>query len=211
MLAARAAAPDPIGWKAGFGAPASLAALGTDRPLVGFLTRSRLLPSGASVSVASWTKPMFEAEIAAHLSSDIGPGSTPAEALAAVGWSAAIELADVSFPPDDIEQILAGNIYHRHVILGPVVPSLPTPVTFSVTNDGVEVESTSDPEALTGELGFVLASMAGTLAACGAGMSAGDIVITGSVIPPVAVRCGEDWRVATSHLGGVSTALDCPS
>ena len=117
---------EPLGWKAGFGAPAALAKLEIDRPLVGFLTRDRLLPSGATVSVADWANPMFEAEVAAHLSADIGPGATPAEALAAVGgWSVAIELADVSPPPSDIEEILAGNIFHRHVLLGPVVDSLP--------------------------------------------------------------------------------------
>ncbi|GAB3197877.1 hypothetical protein GCM10027062_10710 [Nocardioides hungaricus] len=209
MLAARAAAPDPLGWKAGFGAPASLTALGTDRPLVGFLTRSRLLPSGASASVASWVKPMLEAEIAAHLAADIGPGASPSEALAAVGgWSVAIELADVSFPPDDIEEILAGNIYHRHVLLGPAVSSLPSPLSFSVLRDGVEVAATADPEALTGELGFVLASMADTLAACGAALSAGDVVITGSVVPPLPVEDGSLWVSNAGALGMVEVATD---
>ncbi|MBZ5737936.1 fumarylacetoacetate hydrolase family protein [Nocardioides mangrovi] len=208
MLAARAAAPDPIGWKAGFGAPASLAALEIDRPLVGFLTRSRLLPSGTSASVSSWTKPMLEAEVCAHLASDVGPGWTPAEALAAVGgWSVAIELADLSFAPTDVEAILASNIYHRHVILGPVVPALPSPLSFSVTKDGSEVATTSDPEALTGDLGFVLASTADTLAACGAGLRAGDVVITGSVIPPLALEDGGAWSVAAGALDAVSLRL----
>lgn len=207
MLAARAAAPDPIGWKAGFGAPAALETLGTDRPLVGFLTRSRLLPSGASVSVASWTKPMLEAEVAAHLAADIGPGTSPGEALAAVGgWSIAIELADVSFAPTDVEEILADNIYHRHVVLGPVVSSLPSPLSFSVLRDGDEVAATSDPEALTGELGFVLASMADTLAACEAGLRAGDVVITGSVVPPLAVADGAGWST-DAELGRVGVVL----
>ncbi len=203
MLAARAADSDPIGWKAGFGAPASFELLGIDRPLVGFLTRSRLLPTGASVSVAGWTKPMLEAEVCAHLAADIGPHESPASALAAVGgWSVAIELADVSFAPADVEEIVADNIYHRHVLLGPVVPSLPSPLSFSVLRDGVEVAATTEPEALTGELGFVLASMADTLAACGAGLRAGDIVITGSVVPPVPLLAG-DWRVVADGLGEV--------
>jgi 2-keto-4-pentenoate hydratase len=192
----------PLGWKAGFGSPAGLAKFGIDRPLVGFLTRDRLLPSGATVSVADWTNPMFEAEVAAHLSADIGPGATPAEALAAVGgWSVAIELADVTPPPNDIEEILAGNIFHRHVLLGPVVDSLPLPLSFSVLKNGEEVAATSDPEALTGELGFVLASMADTLADRGAGLRAGDVVITGSVIPPIAVVNGTTWLTRADQAG----------
>lgn len=212
MLAARDAAiaggADPIGWKAGFGAPASLAAFGLDRPLVGFLSNDRLLPSSATVSVADWTKPMLEAEVCAHLSADIGAGASPAEALAAVGgWAVAIELADLEPAPEDVEEILAGNIFHRHVILGPVVASRPSPLSFSVLRDGVEVAQTSDPEALTGELGFVLASMADTLAACGDGLRADDVVITGSVISPLAASAGEAWSVVADGLGSVSQSI----
>jgi 2-keto-4-pentenoate hydratase len=199
---------EPLGWKAGFGAPAAVAKFEIDRPLVGFLTRDRLLPSGATVSVADWTNPMFEAEVAAHLSSDIGPGATSAEALAAVGgWSVAIELADVTPPPTDIEEILAGNIFHRHVLLGPVVDALPSPLSFSVLKNGEEVAATSDPEALTGELGFVLASMADTLTACGAGLRAGDIVITGSVVAPLAVENGSTWLTQAAAGGQIAVTL----
>lgn len=205
MLAARAATSDPIGWKSGFGAPAALAALDIDRPLVGFLPR--LLPSGSSVSVAGWTEPMFEAEVCAHLTSDLGPGMSPADALTAVGgWSVAIEFADVSFAPTDVEEILAGNIYHRHVLLGPVVSSLPSPLSFAVSLGGSDVAATSDPQALTGELGFVLASMADTLAASGAVMAAGDVVITGSVVPPLPVAVGL-WRVVADGLGEVTVGV----
>lgn len=212
MLALReqtiAEGAEPLGWKAGFGAPAALAKLEIDRPLVGFLTRDRLLPSGATVSVADWANPMFEAEVAAHLAADIGPGATPAEALAAVGgWSVAIELADVSPPPNDIEEILAGNTFHRHVLLGPVEGSLSSPLSFSVLKNGEEVAATSDPEALTGELGVVLASMADTLYACGAGLRAGDVVITGSVVPPIAVVDGTTWLTRADQAGQVTVTL----
>lgn len=199
---------EPIGWKAGFGAPAAFAKLAIDRPLVGFLTRDRVLADGATVDVSSWAKPMFEAEVAAHLAADIGPGASSAEALAAVGgWSVAIELADASFAPDDIEEILADNIYHRHVLLGPVVESLPSPLSFSVMKDDEEVAATSDPEAFTGELGFVLAAMADTLAACSAGLRSGDIVITGSVIPPIQVENGATWLTRSDTAGQVAVTL----
>ena len=196
-----------LGWKAGFGAPAALSTLGTDRPLVGFLTRDRLLPDGESVDVSTWTKAVLEAEVAAHLAADLGVGTSPADALAAVGgWSVAIELADLDRSPDDVEEIVAGNIFHRHVLLGPVVEARPEPLTFVVTCDGVEAARSSEPEALTGELGSVLASMADTLAACGAGLRAGDVVITGSVVPPVPVTSG-GWLVEAEGLGRVSIVI----
>jgi len=212
MLAARRDEADrgaeTLGWKAGFGAPAAFALLGTDRPLVGFLTTDGLLPDDASVDVSSWTKPVLEAEVAAHLGADLGPGATPDQALDAVaGWSVAIELADVDNPPADVETIIAGNIFHRHVVLGQVVGARSDPLSFVVRREDVEAAATSEPEALTGELGFVLASMADTLAACGAGLLAGEVVITGSVIPPIAVGQGEEWQVTAAGLGRVGVNL----
>lgn len=206
MLALRAAVmsagAEPLGWKLGFGAPAALSTFGTDRPLVGFLTRDRLLASGASASVECRRRPMLEAEVAAHLGTSLGPSPSAAEALAAVaGWSVAIELADLDVPPTDIEEVLAGNIFHRHVLLGPVVSSLPADLSFSVLRDDSEVASTSTPFSLTGDLGSILASTASTLAACGASLAAGDVVITGSVVPPIDVSGGGSWRVVAPGLG----------
>ena len=100
----------PLGWKVGFGAPAALELLKTDRPLVGFLTDRGLIEDGATVPVGDWKNPMLEPEIAAYIGDD----------GAIAGLSAAIELADVDVPPADPEAIVAGNIYHRHVMLGPV-------------------------------------------------------------------------------------------
>ena len=199
---------DRIGWKVGFGSPSAFGTLGTDRPLVGFLPRARVLAPGATVSLAGWTKPVLEAEVVAHLGVDLGVDATPESALAAVsGWSIAIELADIHTPPTDIEEILGGNIYHRHVVFGPVVAARPDDLVVAVWCDGSAVADTATPEALTGELGHVLASTASTLASCGQSLSAGDVVITGSVVPPVDVRAGGSWRVVAPGLGEVSVGL----
>ncbi|KRF34804.1 fumarylacetoacetate hydrolase family protein [Nocardioides sp. Soil805] len=212
MLAVRAEAHSsgagPLGWKLGFGAPAALALFGTDRPLVGFLTADRLLASGADVDVTGWTTPMLEAEVAAHLGADVAADATPDEALAAVaGWSVAIELADLDPPPSDIGEVLAGNIFHRHVLLGTVVRVLPAGLSFTVSRDGEAFASTSTPFDLTGEPGKVLASAASTLASCGAALSAGDVVITGSVVAPIDVSGGGSWHVLAPALGEVSVEL----
>jgi 2-keto-4-pentenoate hydratase len=196
-----------LGWKAGFGAPAAMASLGIDRPLVGFLVDGRRLGSGAEVETAGWNRAVLEAEVAAHLGSHIDAGAGPGEALAAVaGWSVAIELADVDRSPDEVEEIVAGNIFHRHVLLGHrATERSPVPV-FSVLHDGVEVAGTTTPEELTGELGGVLASMAETLARCGDGLRSGDVVITGSVVPPVPLAAGT-WRVLASGLGALEVTI----
>lgn len=212
MLTARAAAltagATPLGWKLGFGAPAAAARFAIDRPLVGFLSSSGLLTSGSAVDLTGWTAPMLEAEVAARLGKDLAPDASAADALAAVdGWSVAIELADVDPPPEDIEEVLAGNIFHRHVLLGPVVAVLPVDLSLSVSRDGGRVASTSTPFELTGELGAILASTASTLASCGASLSAGDVIITGSVVPPIDVSDGGSWHVVAPGLGEVAVEL----
>ena len=100
----------PLGWKLGFGAPAAMEKLGIDRPLVGFLTDRTLLPDGGTARVGGWMKPMLEAEVAVRVGAD---GTID-------GYAAAIELADLDPPPEDAEAIVAGNIFHKHVLLGPV-------------------------------------------------------------------------------------------
>ena len=197
-----------LGWKVGFGAPAAMARLGLDRPLVGALTEGRRLPPGASVTVEGWTHGLIEAEVAAYVGRDVAGDATAREALAAVdGWSLAVELADLDLPPDDVEEILAGNIYHRWVLLGDVVSDLPDPRGVVVSRDGVEAAATDRPDDLVGELGWVLATTASTLSAAGAALRAGDVVITGSMVPQMPIAAGESWEVAVAGLGRLDVHL----
>lgn len=197
-----------LGWKLGFGAPAARERFGTDRPLVGYLVDRGLVADGATVPTGDWAHPVLEAEVAVHLGAPLGVGATADEALAAItGWSVAIELVDLHHPPADVAEVLAGNIYHRHVLLGRRVPPLLAGPRVAVRHDGDEVAATVDPTALTGDLPTVVASAADTLATCGAGgLVAGDVVITGAVVPPIDAGPGR-WSVEAVGLGRVSVDL----
>jgi 2-keto-4-pentenoate hydratase len=215
MLARRAerleAGERPLGWKVGFGSAAAIEALGTDRPLVGFLGDGALLGDGATVAIGSWTSPMLEPEIAVHLDADLEEGASWNEVHAAVrGLSAAIELADVDFAPSDPETILAGNIYNRHVVLGPVDTSRSRgeDVSGRLLRNGALVAATDRPEDLTGEIIEVVRLTGELLAASGERLRAGEVVITGSVVPPFAVSPGETIVAELPPLGSLSVTLD---
>src|SRR5262245_30874430 len=108
-----AAGDAPLGWKVGFAAPAMLKRLDITGPLVGFLTRAARVQSGGSVSFAGWVKPVAEPEIAVHIGRDVSAGADHETAKAAIaGISPAIEIVDLTAPPEDPERILSGNIYH---------------------------------------------------------------------------------------------------
>src|SRR6266436_8275916 len=114
-----AAGKQPLGWKLAFGGPAALERLRISAPLVGFLMANAVVASGSTFSFAGWKKPAAEPQLTVYLGKDLTPGADPKMIMDAIaGLGAAIELADVDHPSDDVEGTLARNIYQRHVILG---------------------------------------------------------------------------------------------
>ncbi len=214
MLARRAerlgAGERSVGWKLGFGSAAAIDALGTDRPLVGFITDGALLDDGATVDVGSWIQPVLEPEVAVHLSADVDEGASWDDVHASIGGlSAAIELADVDFASTDPETIVAGNIYSRHVLLGPVDTgrSRPDGVSCRLLRDGELIAETDTPEELTGELVEVVRLTGELLAASGERLRAGELVITGSVVPRLDVSPGETIVAELPPLGSLSVTF----
>ena len=202
----------PLGWKVGFGAPGAMERLGIDAPLIGFLTDGMLLRSGATLSLSGWTKPAAEPEIAVYIGNDIydTPGRETARA-AIVSVGSAIELADVSFPPEDVEAILAGNIYSRNVILGRPDSSRAGCVLDGlvghICRNGREVAATTDPQALTGGLIDIVCHVADLLAALSERLRAGEVIITGSIVPPLWIEPEEEIRFTLDPIDTISINL----
>jgi 2-keto-4-pentenoate hydratase len=186
----------PLGWKVGMGAPASMQKLGLQAPLVGFLMQRALLLSGSTVSLKDYRKPVAEPEIAVRMARDLGPGASPDAAEAAVKEIfPAIELADLDPVPatDNLDRVLEGDIYQRQVLLGG--NTRPgggvAGLTSRLIRRDAEAARTGDPEALTGKLADIVAHVAGTLAAFGEKLAAGDVIITGSITAPLMLEPDE--------------------
>jgi len=201
-----------IGWKVGFGAPAAKQKLKIEAPLVGFLTDQALLPSGATIALGDWQKPVAEPEIAIHLGRDV-PGNadraTAKAAIAALG--PAIEIADVDGPLDDVCSILAGDIFQRHVIVGSADSTRAgarlTGLIGRVVRSGKEVEMPSDLEADTGDLIDIVRDVAAVTARTGDGLKAGQLIIAGSVVPPLFVAPGETLTFELHPIGAVAVSF----
>jgi len=194
-----AAGAEPLGWKLAFGTEAAMESLGLSGPLVGFLTDATLIASGGECGIGGWTAPKLEPEIAIHL----GAGGAEVAAVAP-----AIELADVDLPPTETETVLAGDIYHRGVVLGDAVAA-PTsgPPSVIVRRDGESFAQVADAEAVVGKLEALVAYVGRYLERFGAESLEGEVIISGSTVPLIDVEAGQEYAVELVGAGRVAVRL----
>jgi 2-keto-4-pentenoate hydratase len=178
---------EPIGWKVGFNVPELQRKVGIDAPLAGFLTTDSLLED-------SWSDYpiLVESEVAVELGDD---------GRSIVALLPALELAD---PPDldlEIEQILAGNIFHRAVAFGPRVETTePGPGRILVNG---EEQHSVEPAGLE----RMVEAVAARLEAAGEELRAGERIITGVLAPPYEAKEGDTVRLELEALGGVELSF----
>jgi 2-keto-4-pentenoate hydratase len=177
----------PVGWKIGFNVPAIQERLGLDRPLAGFLTSDTVIDD-------PWDEypVMVESEVAVEVGDD-------ARTIAAL--LPALELTD---PPDleiELEQILAGNIFHRAVAFGPRAETR-SPGAARIVVNGEEQHSLSADEAGAG-LDEMVEVVAARLADAGEELRPGDRIITGVLAPPHEASEGDTVRLELEHVGSV--------
>lgn len=203
-----------IGWKVGFGSPSALELMQIGAPLLGFLTDATVLESGTLVDITDWQRGIVEFEVAVYLGEDLGPGASDEEARAAVSSvGPAIELADVDLPigAESLEEILACDIFHKGVILGApdedraglAVGGLVARVLI----DGREAATTEKLQEITGAYSSIVATVADTLAANGEVLRKGDVIITGSVVPPIPVGEGTEFVFALDPFGPITVRV----
>ena len=185
-----------VGWKVGLGAPAALQRCKLTMPVVGFLLDRAELKPGATVSLKDWAKPVAEIEIAAWMARDLPANADDATVRAAVGaLGPAIELADLDSAMDDVEGLLARDIWQRHFILGPKDPSRAGAkldgLSARLVRNGKEAAAPADLESGTGRILDTVRHVADVTAALGDGLRAGQFIICGAITGPMFIEPGE--------------------
>jgi 2-oxo-3-hexenedioate decarboxylase len=206
-----AAGEQRVGWKMGYMDTVARLRLGLPYPMVGFLTSGRLLPSGGTYRSPAGANLLAESEVALQLGHDIPPGTSAQAAQAAIAALApAIEIVDVTQSLDDLDKILAGNLFHAAVVLGrPVAPKiLPSvrDIRGGLKVNGVQAAAV-DPASLPQSPGEILVLVAQILDSFGVRLCAGDWVITGSVIKPSRVSGGDKVELDMGLLGQASVVV----
>lgn len=180
-----------VGWKIGLNPPAVLERLGLRRPVIGHLTTASFLQPSASHSLAGATNPRVEPEVAVEVGED-GAISALAPAL---------EVVDLDQAPDDVERVVATNVFHRAVTIAP-------PGHGSLAGEGTvlrndEVVHRLKPEDAAGDLQEAVAVIADSLSAAGQSLQPGDWIITGAMTAPLPVSPGDTVALDLGPLGRV--------
>jgi 2-keto-4-pentenoate hydratase len=174
-------------------------------PLVGFLTDRGLRETGGDIEIGGWDRPTAEPEIAVHVAHDVPADGDRDAIVAAIGRvGVAVELVDLG--EGEVEDILAGDIFHRHVVLGPGADGVVLDDLRGEIRLAGETRAVGDPLALVGDPVAALAHVASHLAAFGEKVRAGEVLITGSIVPALSVGPGQRLEYRLEPLGEL--ALD---
>ncbi len=215
QFSARAAAleagAESVGWKIGLNAPPVMEKLGTTAPVIGHLTTAGRLKAGESFALEGTTFAGVEPEIAIHLGADVPGEASSDDARDAIGaLGCAIEIVDIDLPFDDLEAILAANVFHSAVLLGDRdidrAGGDSAGVEAVVIKNGkqeVSAESIPGPR----ELGETVAHVATLIAGQGELLRAGEVIIAGALTAIVPVQPGDRIDVRFGALGELSIEL----
>jgi 2-keto-4-pentenoate hydratase len=197
-LAERWGALPPAGFKIGATAQRMQAYLGLPGPAAGFMMRGNLHATGARLAWAAFRQPGVECELAVRLGADLPPGPCDAtRAAAAVAEvCAAIEVVENRYgapPAGDLKAVgtptlIADQVYHAAAVLAPAGEWRAADLgaiegRFVIAG---EERGRGHGRDLLGHPFAALAWLAGSEeAAAFGGLRAGQVVMLGSVTPPI--------------------------
>jgi len=202
-----------IGKKIGVTSKAVQDMLGVHQPDFGFLTDRIQYPDGADISIAGsgLIQPRAEGEIAFVLKQDLnGPGITRQQVLAATGYVApCFEIVDSRIEDWNIKiaDTIADNASCGVFALGaarvaPEALDLAN-VRLDLIRNG-ELHSSGLGSAVQGHPAEAVAWLANTLGRFGVTLNAGDIILSGSLVPLVPVQPGDVFNLSISDIGTAS-------
>ena len=194
-LARLVGAEQPAGFKIGATGKRMQVYLGLTGPAAGFMEVRNVHRASADLRYADFVRPGVECEVAVRLAHDLLPGDyTAAQAAAAVGeFVAAIEVVENRY--EDLKALgtptlIADQVYHGAAVVGTQGGVDWRRLQLAGLRGRIAVDGAVRDEGLTSELlddplnG--LSWLAGSpVAAAFGGLKAGQVVMLGSVTPPV--------------------------
>jgi 2-keto-4-pentenoate hydratase len=214
-LAGLQGAVPPAGFKIGATGSRMQAYLGVDAPIAGFMRAADVHHGHAELRFEGFIKPGVECEVAVRLGRDMAPGPCDmATALTAVdAFIAGIEIVENRY--GDLKELgtptlLADQMYHCAAVIGGAIDR--RALEIGALRGRITLDDGTGDEGVTSDLlGHPLnglAWLAGSAeAAAFGGLKAGQVVMLGSVTPPVWLTGPAAVKVAFPPLPTVTVRL----
>jgi 2-keto-4-pentenoate hydratase len=207
-----------VGWKIAATSPAGQRHIGVDGPLAGPLLAGRLVAPGATVDLSGNSMRVAEAEFAFRMAKDLRAWPAPyvveqvADAVGALHL--AIEVPDSRYERCETvggPQLIADLACASWASIGPDVTArwrtldLDAHAVRALRNGRTESEGSG---ANVGGPLRALTWLANELASHGHYLRTGDVVITGTCVPPVPIAPGDRVRMDFGFLGAIELSFD---
>lgn len=194
-LAGMMGAMPPVGFKIGATGKRMQVYLGVDTPIAGFMRAADVYHGHADLRFADFIRPGVECEVAVRLACDLPPGPCSLEqAFAAVGeFFAGVEIVENRY--GDLKELgtptlLADQMYHCAAIIGDGHNIDWRRLDIGAMRGRISLDDGTADEGVTSDLlghplnGLAWLARSAEAAAFG-GLKAGQVVMLGSVTPPV--------------------------
>ena len=167
--------------------------LGLSGPVAGFMPEAGLHATGSALDYKQFLNPGAECEIAVHLGRDLPTGCTPAQAAEAVaGLMAGIEIVERRYEDlatFGVPALIADQVFHAGAVLGTAyagwwdldLESLPGRIVV----DGQDQGMGKGGDLMGGPMHALAWLASSDEAAAFGGLRAGQLVMLGSVTPPI--------------------------
>jgi 2-oxopent-4-enoate/cis-2-oxohex-4-enoate hydratase len=215
MLARRLADGERVvGKKIGVTSKAVQSMLDVHQPDFGFLTDAMLFESGAAIDTRTLIQPRAEGEIAFVLGRDLaGPGITEDDVLSATrAVRPCFEIVDSRIRDWKIRiaDTVADNASSGVFVLG---PEQVDPRAVDLVGCRIRVEKNGAPlsegvgAAALGSPVYCVAWLANTLSRFGIALEAGEVVLSGSLVPLEPVKVGDRMHLELEGIGRASVSF----
>lgn len=211
-----------FGWKIAATSTAGQQHIGVDGPLAGHLLSGQIHEDGSVVPIGGNRMRVAEPEFAFRMGADLPARErdwTTDEVVAAVSsLHLAIEIPDSRFEDfvtAGAPQLIADNACAHRFVMGPEASGdwrsldLSAHVVKADVRAGDTLRYTREGRGsnVLGDPRIALAWVANELAALGTGLRSGDVVTTGTCMPPLEFEAGDAIRVDFGTLGRVAVRI----
>ena len=198
-----------VGKKIGVTSKAVQDMLGVRQPDFGFLTDRMLVEGDIDVAATGLIQPRTEAEVAFFLRKGLkGPGVTAEQVIDATEWIApCFEIVDSRIENWNISIIdtVADNASCGVYLIG---EARADPREFDLPDLHITVTKNGEPlsegygRAVQGDPAQAVAWLANTLGAYGVSLDAGDVILSGSLVPLEDAVVGDRFEMMLHGIGG---------